>query len=377
MKNPQPNSEQLRESLINLAKEQHAKTTKYRKERMSKIGKRILPQIIIQSLLVILTALLSFSFMTWLVTDIFRETRPYLALAFESLGTLVMLILLLVPLNTMVYRRRVRELSILCDAIQKVAAGDYASKIPSDQKGQISPIYEDFNKMCDELESIQILRNDFLNNYSHEFKTPIASINGFAELLLTKQVTPEEQKLYLEIIADESARLSHLATNTILLSRLSSQQIVTDAERYDISEQLRQCSIILSRKWLEKGIDFDVKLTPITYYGNKEMMQHLWLNLIDNAIKYTPAGGKIRIYTELSHNQAIISIVDTGEGIPEYAIRNLFNPYYQVDPSHSRQGLGLGLSIARRIVELCGGNITVSSKPGAGSTFSVSLPVFE
>lgn len=113
-------------------------------------------------------------------------------------------------------------------------------------------IYED----CAELDSIQILRNDFINSYSHEFKTPIASINGFASLLLEKDISTSEQRQYLEIIVEESARLSKLASNTILLSKLSSQQIVTDTERYDLSEQIRQCSIILSKEWLDKKIEF-------------------------------------------------------------------------------------------------------------------------
>ena len=348
---------------------------KRRKERMSKVSKRILQQIVIQSALIIITALLSFSFMTWLITDIFLVQNTYVALAFEAAGTLVMLILLLVPLNTLVYRRRMREIRVLYDAIQKVAAGDYSSKISANEKGQISPIYEDFNKMCAELESVQILRNDFLNNYSHEFKTPIASIKGFAELLLEKDLSPEEQRQYLEIIVDESTRLSNLSTNTILLSKLSSQQIVTDTEDYDLSEQLRQCSIILSRKWLEKDITFSAELIPIHIQGNKEMMQHLWLNLIDNAIKYTPAGGEITVSMTKMENWAVIQVSDTGEGIDDEAMKNLFNPYFQGDSSHSHQGLGLGLSIAKRIVELCKGTISVESKPGVGSTFTVTLPI--
>ena len=350
-------------------------STKKQKERMSKVSRRILPQIVIQSVLIIVTALLSFSFMTWLITDVFEVENTYIALAYEAAGTLVMLILLLVPLNTLVYRHRMQEIAVLYEAIQKVAAGDYSSKISPKEKGQISPIYEDFNKMCDELESVQILRNDFLNNYSHEFKTPIASIKGFAELLLEKKLSPEEQRQYLEIIVDESTRLSNLSTNTILLSKLSTQQIVTDTEEYDLSEQLRQCSIILSHKWLEKKIDFNAELIPIRFQGNKEMMQHLWLNLIDNAIKYTPNGGEITVSMMKKNGHAVIQISDTGEGIEKSAINNLFNPYFQGDSSHSHQGLGLGLSIAKRIVELCKGTISVESEPKIGSIFTVMLPI--
>lgn len=155
----------------------------------------------------------------------------------------------------------------------------------------MTPIYED----CAELDSIQILRNDFINSYSHKFKTPIASINGFASLLLEKDISTSEQRQYLEIIVEESARLSKLASNTILLSKLSSQQIVTDTERYDLSEQIRQCSIILSKEWLDKKIEFSGEFQSVMYIGNRELMQHLWLNILGNAVKYTPTGGEISV----------------------------------------------------------------------------------
>lgn len=357
---------------------QTAKPAMSQAEKMAKRARlktRILPQIIIQSTIVIVTALCSFIFMTWVVKDIFLVENTYVAAAYEMLGTLVMLIVVLVPWNAVVYRRRIREVVTLSEAIQKVVGGDYTTKISTKEKSQITPIYEDFNKMCAELESVQILRNDFINNYSHEFKTPIASINGFASLLLEKNLSPEEQRQYLEIIVDESARLSNLASNTILLSKLSAQHIVTNIEQYDLSEQLRQCSIILSHKWMEKKIEFSCEFPQILFRGNKEMMQHLWLNLLDNAIKYTPDGGEITVKAYQEKQVAVVQIADTGEGISEENQKKLFNPYFQGDSSRSRQGLGLGLAIAKRIVELCGGTITVESKLAEGSVFTIRVPI--
>lgn len=346
-----------------------------KKVRRARLKTGILPQIVTQSVIVILTALCSFIFMTWIVTDIFLVRNTYVEAAYEMLGTMVMMIVVLVPWNAVIYQRRIRELVILSEAIQKVVGGDYTTKISIKEKSQMKPIYEDFNKMCAELESVQILRNDFINNYSHEFKTPIASINGFASLLLEKELSPEEQRQYLEIIVDESARLSNLASNTILLSKLSTQQIVTDIEEYDLSEQLRQCSIILSHKWLEKHLEFECDFSKIRFRGNKEMMQHLWLNLLDNAIKYTPDGGEITVKAYREKHFAVVQVEDTGEGISEENKKQLFNPYFQGDSSHSRQGLGLGLAIAKRIVELCGGTITVQSPMTGGSIFAVKLPI--
>lgn len=345
------------------------------KEKLVKLTNKIFPQLLFQTIIIIGIALSSLMFMTWLVVDIFGVKDTYKIAGYELIGTLVIFVLALAPYNVVSHRRRVKEVITLYDAIKSVADGNYATRIPNDQKGTIAPIYMSFNKMCAELESVQILRNDFINNYSHEFKTPIASINGFASLLLEKELPLEEQKQYLQIIVDESARLSNLASNTILLSRLSSQQILTESEQYDLSEQIRQCSIILSGKWLRKKIDFSGEFLPIMFSANKEMMQHLWLNLLDNAIKYTPIGGEISVVTMIENDNAVIKISDTGEGISEDIRQYLFNPYFQGDTSHSQQGLGLGLSIAKRIVELCEGTISVQSEVSVGSTFTVTLPI--
>ncbi len=193
--------------------------------------------------------------------------------------------------------------------------------------------------MCAELDSVQILRNDFINSYSHEFKTPIASINGFASLFLDKKLPEEEQRQYLEIIVEESARLSKLASNIILLSKLSSQQIIADTERYDLSEQIRQCSIILSKSWLDKKIEFSGEFPTAIFNGNKELMQHLWLNLLGNAVKYTPTGGEIFVEVIPKKETIIVTIADTGEGMAQEVLEHLFDPYYQGDSSHAGQGL--------------------------------------
>ncbi len=345
-----------------------------KQERITKLSGKILPQIFLQSVIIILSALSSFFFMTWFVIDFWGVDNTYIAAGYELLGTLVIMIITLVPINTVVYRRRAKEVRTLSEAIRRVVEGDYTTRIPTNKKNAIGSVYAAFNKMCSELESVQILRNDFINSYSHEFKTPIASIGGFASLLLEKELPEDERRKYLEIIVDESERLSKLATNTILLSKLSSQQIVTDIERYDLSEQLRQCAIILSHTWMEKKITFNGDFSEVHFSGNKEMMQHLWINLLDNAVKYTPAGGEITVTCREEQNTVIVTISDTGEGIDETTLKNVFNPYFQGDSSHSKQGLGLGLSIVHRIVELCGGSVEVQSVVAVGSTFTVLLP---
>lgn len=344
------------------------------RRKISNITRKLLPQMLIQTFAILVTAAASYMFMTWLVNGVFHVTDRFTAAGYETLGTLVIFILIIVPMNTILYRRRLREITTLSEGIISVADGKYDTRIDSRKGDQMTPVYEDFNKMCAELSSVQLLRNDFINSYSHEFKTPIASINGFASLLLEKELPDEQRREYLQIIVEESSRLSNLANNTILLSKLSSQQIVTDTQRYDISEQVRQCAIILSKSWLDKKIEFSGEFSPAMFVGNKELMQHLWLNLLGNAVKFTPSGGEITAEAALRDGSIIVQISDTGEGMSEETLSHLFDPYYQGEVSHSRQGLGLGLAIAKRIVELCGGGITVQSELGTGSTFTVTLP---
>lgn len=337
--------------------------------------KRFVPQIMGQSLSIILTAVGSFMLMTWLVVDVIKVESTYLGATYETLGALLLIIVALFFTFNYIYRKRIQEVKTLSDAIMKVSGGDFDYRINVKPKEPMAVVYQDFNKMTEELSSVQLLRNDFINSYSHEFKTPIASINGFAELLLEKDLTPEEQRQYLEIIRDESDRLTSLAKNTILLSKLSSQRMVGETETYNLGEQLRQCAIICSQSWLDKEQEFNGEMPDVNYTGNRELMQHLWLNLISNAIKYTPRGGEISVTLTQGEGSVIVKVADTGIGMSEETQEHLFLPYYQGDPSRSTQGLGLGLSIAQRIVELCSGTISVKSEPGKGSEFTVTLPL--
>ena len=235
-------------------------------------------------------------------------------------------------------------------------------------------VAENFNKMTAELKSVHTLRNDFINDFSHEFKTPITSINGFANLLLETEVTEEERRQYLTIIAEESSRLSKLAEETLMMSRLDSQQNIIDQEWYALDEQIRQNLILLSKDWGAKLIEIDTDLNPVSYLGNPALMSHIWLNLISNAIKFTPGHGRIAVNLKESGGKIYVSVADNGKGMTKEETSRIFNKYYQADASHATKGLGLGLSIAHRIVELCGGEIQVASTPGEGSTFTVILP---
>lgn len=258
--------------------------------------------------------------------------------------------------------------------INHVTSGDFKIRLDPNKAGLLNDIYINFNKMCTELQSVQIMRNDFINNFSHEFKTPITSINGFARLLLEESISEEDKQKYLRIIADESERLSSLANSSLLLSKLESQQFVADKKFYSLDEQIKQCAIILSPEWSKKEIEFSAELEQVQYYGDSTLMQHVWINLLANAIKFTPEHGEVSVTMKKENAVIKIAISDTGKGMSKEEMNQIFVKYYQGDSFPSNKGLGLGLSIVKRIIDLCDGKIQVESIVDEGSTFMVYLP---
>ncbi len=274
------------------------------------------------------------------------------------------------------YRLVKNHLEKICDMIESLAHGNYGKKIKVTRSSVFKSLSNDINLLSEELRQVQMFRDDFVNSYSHEFKTPIASINGFAQLLMTDESLDEKtRKKYLRIIVDESNRLTGLANNTILLTQLDTQKIITDKKYYSLDEQLRRCVIMFSNDWMAKNIEFSGDgISEIMYFGNEDLMQHIWINLIHNAIKFTPENGKISVSSKVQNNSIFVAISDTGIGMTPENAQRIFDKYYTENRNSTSKGLGLGLSIAHKIAKLCGGRITVESKPDEGSTFTVELP---
>ena len=266
--------------------------------------------------------------------------------------------------------RSLQTSNMLIEGLNKVANGDYNAKIPYNRLDGFNAVYENFNKMTEELKSVKALRDDFVHNFSHEFKTPIASINGFANLLLEGNLSEEECKQIVKIIADESARLSQLSETVLTLSRLESQQFIGESKTFRLDVQIKDCIILLQREWEKKNIEIEPELSPVKYTGDENLLKQVWLNLLSNAIKFTPEGGKVKVLLSAEGNRAVIRVADTGIGIPEESLSKIFDKYYQVNAGN---GNGLGLAICKRIVALCGGEISVASKVGEGSEFKVRL----
>lgn len=292
------------------------------------------------------------------------------------LSMLVPVVVLVTLVNFLFTRFIYRYLDKISDAMQKVADGDYTVRLDAEKDQPFRELYRNFNTMAEELGGVEMLKNDFINGYAHELRTPITSINGFAEMLLNDDGTlsREEKRSYLEIIASESRRLADLAGNSLLMSRLDTQKIIPDKKPFFLDEQLRRCSILLSGQWTEKELDMTMDLDEAVYVGDYDLMQHLWINLLTNAVKYTPKGGSITVTLKNEEKFIAVSVADTGKGIPPEDRERIFDKYYQTDKSHSKRGLGLGLAICKRIVQLCNGSLTVESDVGVGSTFTVKLP---
>ncbi|MBR6603492.1 MAG: HAMP domain-containing histidine kinase [Clostridia bacterium] len=279
-------------------------------------------------------------------------------------------------LASFLMRFYIRPLDDIVAATKRISEGDFSVRV--DRKThvfEIGLLVDNFNSMAKELEGTEMFRSDFINNFSHEFKTPIVSIRGFAKQLQSEDLTDEEKKKYAEIIASESERLSNMATNVLLLSKLENQQLVGEKKPYSLDEQLRDCILLFEKDWEQKNIEMDVELDEIEYNGNEELMSHIWINLIGNAVKYTGDGGRIEIHACIREGNAVVSVSDNGIGMNGDVLEKIFDKFYQGDKSHSERGNGLGLSLVKRIMELCEGSIKVESELSRGTKFTVLLPL--
>ncbi len=264
----------------------------------------------------------------------------------------------------------------MINATERIAKGDFKVQISETfaEKSDFGRLQRSFNYMAAELDHIEFFRNDFINNFSHEFKTPIVSLRGFAHQLQAGGLTPEEEQEYIRIIATESDRLAKMATNILLLSKLENQAIVTDKTEFYLDEQIRSCVLLLEKQWTDKNIELNIDLEEVKYCFNEDMLSHVWVNLLNNAFKFTPEGGTVSC-TLLKKDDKIQAVIsDSGAGMSEDVAKHIFEKFYQGDPSHSDAGNGIGLTIVGRILELCGGHIEVISTPGQGSSFTVLLP---
>ena len=285
----------------------------------------------------------------------FWRPIPLLAVLSAVVGAGLTLLLSRIPLKP------IRD---LIEAINQLADGNFKVRIHLDLNREFERLSESFNRMAQELENTELLRSDFINNFSHEFKTPIVSLRGFAKILKNDSLTKEERDEYLDIIISESNRLSQLSTNVLNLSKIEKMSILSDMESFDLSEEVRQSVLLLF-------IDMD----ELEYHGNKALLNQVWINLIDNAIKFSPQNGKIKLKLHRKKDQVVFQILDNGCGMDEETKNHIFDRFYQGDSSHTAEGNGIGLTVVEKIVHLHKGQISVVSEAGIGTTFTVNLPI--
>jgi signal transduction histidine kinase len=285
---------------------------------------------------------------------------------------------IIVGISTTITLRSVRKrMHYLLDGINRLTDGDLTVVLEEKNAGEYAPIYKGFNLMTSELRKTKNEMQHFVNELSHEFKTPITSVSGFAQYLIEtgEDIESPKRMQYLQIIADESLRLASLSQKTLLLSKVEASEIITEKEEFSLSEQIKSCAILLLPKIEQKNITLELDVNNIKYLGNAELMEQVWINLLGNAIKFTPENGEIKISAYYQNNAIAISFIDSGIGMSDETCRHIFEKYYQYDTGSAVQGNGIGLSIVYRIVSLCNGSITVDSILNEGSTFKVTLPV--
>lgn len=297
----------------------------------------------------------------------------------EIIGLVVASIIIGALLAFVAANAFLKPLSELVKATKRVTNGDYTIRLQSDMwtrytVKELKELIADFNEMTEELQNTELFRNDFISSFSHEFKTPLVSIRGFARELYEGDLTEEQRREFTKIILDETEYLSVLSQNTLLMTSLENREIVTDKTRFSLDEQLRSCMLSLEPQWSEKNIEIDMEsLDEVDFFWNEHLLSQVWYNLFGNAVKFTEAGGTIRVECRKNDDEIVVTVADNGCGIPETALPHIFDKFYQADSSHATKGNGLGLSLVKRIVELCGGSISVFSKVGEGTEFVVKL----
>lgn len=328
-----------------------------------------------------------FMFIMYLITTVVAGALVYFCFAIGILTEdytekaiisvviiLIVCIVFGVLFSTLSSKSMLKAIDKFIKATNRLSHGDFSARLDFQSPPNFKILAENFNNMAEELGGIEVLRTDFINNFSHEFKTPIISIKGFAEILKYDDLSKEERDEYLDIIIEESKRLTSLATNVLNLSKVETQNILKDTQRFNIGEQIRQSILILDSKFQSKNILLDINVEDCYINGNKEMLNQVWLNLLENTIKFNKFNGIVSINVKKEEENIVVAIADSGIGIDKEAVNKVFDKFYQEDTSHATKGNGLGLTIVKKIISLHRGSIECESIVSEGTSFKITLP---
>ena len=325
---------------------------------------------ILVSMAEIIGTLLLSGLLSWLSKMIFNRVFEIPDIVWLLFFSVIIGVTVSIVINIILLRPVVK----LSKAMKQVASGDFGIRLSADiQIQEIRDSYESFNLMVRELENTETLQTDFVANVSHEFKTPITAIEGYATLL--QGGSDPSQQSYVDRILLNTRRLSTLVGNILLLSKVSNHAIPVAKTTYRVDEQIRQAILLLEPRWLERNVEFDVELDEIVWNGPENLMHHVWSNLIGNAVKFGPKDGLVTVKLKQTDGRYEFSVTDQGVGVPEEERQRIFHKFYQLDSSHKQEGNGLGLALVKQIVDGCDGSINVENMPEGGCRFVVTLPM--
>lgn len=341
-----------------------------------KVGAKITSYFILAIVGIMLFTVAVFAVLSWFVVyagleiPIEEASAPevllFLAMAFAS--TVVGVIVSLVFSHFVLKPTR-----LLVEGMDKLSKGNYDIRVNLGSSRTAKQISNQFNTLASELENTQMLRSDFINNFSHEFKTPITSVKGLIELLKKKDLDEKKRAEYLEIIEEEISRLLEMSTKVLDLTKVESHSVLSDIENYNLSEQIRACILLHSKKWDAKQLSLSLDFDEYEIGANVDLLKQVWVNLIDNAIKFSQPKSELKVEIIATDEEVCVAITNHGETIKESEKSKIFNKFYQVDGSHVREGNGIGLSIVQHIVSLHKGLVRLESANGI-TTFFVTLP---
>ncbi|ANY73472.1 two-component sensor histidine kinase [Paenibacillus ihbetae] len=319
---------------------------------------------------------------TYLTKAVYAKTgapsSAYVTQIIDLFLGVVIFFLCMMLLGLMFKHKQMAVLNAMTDAMRRISQGDFNVKMEEHKlPGEFKMIANGINDMAEGLGRMETMRQDFISNVSHEIQSPLTSIRGFARALRNPRLTEERRNHYLEIIEGESRRLSQLSDNLLKLSSLEGDRTVFEMQPYRLDGQLRALVLASEPQWLAKRIQVDLELAEVQIRASEDLMSQVWMNLLHNSIKFTPEGGVITIELKADREAAVVTITDTGIGMSEADQLRIFERFYKADKSRNRSagGSGLGLSIVKRIVDIHQGTVTVRSRPGEGSAFTVSVPL--
>ncbi len=307
--------------------------------------------------------------------DSARGPGLYFVAFFRVITTALSYLAVVVLMVTLISFRLSKPVHQITLATGRVQEGDFDVRLPTNNPGEMGDLMRSFNAMTESLGQTAYLQKDFISSISHEFKTPIASIRGFAQLLQMPGLTPDQQQEYISLIAQESDRLSRLSQTLLRLTALEQQTGPATISRFSVTEQIRQVILRLEPTWSSRQLSWQLELDDDIFIESDEaLLSHVWINLIQNAMKFSPEGSSIMVSASQQNGSVTVAITDHGCGMDEETLKRIFDRFFQADSSRKQEGVGLGLCLVRRILDMLGGHVKVTSVLGEGSTFAVTLP---